>query len=396
MQQQQNILNPKSKRKFLMQSINLVVACAIGACATIADAQTQPRDTWRHSCYAFKDMNRNGIFDMGDKPYANLPVEMTRPDGTKTRQRSNIDGFANFEASLGDDSADVFEPGHHNVRAIFDEGWQSLSKTATQNLIFIEKVNAGGRIVPEKPCMPIGVVPILEIKGKITPVSNFATTAYSVVAIDKRDQTRLDLLVDENGNFLGIGRQGEWRLEVRNPDGVLVHARDFVIEHGAVYFSNIVPGETTKPEADVVWHELTFDDFLVSDSLFEIPSGYGGLNSYNLIAVHNRFYEGGGYVNGTVSSEYIAYNSSGVPVPIWADDPFDFKGTYVSVAWSRGKEEDVIFRAWREGKIVHEDKLRLTNSGPIYFDANYENITKMEISHGNYERIVLDNFHYKF
>lgn len=375
---------------------SLFATCFVMALANTSEAQTDPRHSWAHSCYAFKDMNRNGVFDIGDKPHAGLRIEMIRPDDTKTWKSSNIDGFANFSSSLDDDTHDVFEPGRHKVRAIFPDGWESLSETSVQEIEFVAQLNAGGRIVPVDTCRPIGVVPILELRGQIQPQGDVAPSSYSVRAINESEQISLDLPVGQNGNFLGIGKVGNWKLEVRNTDGKLVHERGFAVEFGAVRFSTIVPEQDPVRHLEGEWRELTFDDLLVADSLFEIPYGYGDLKFLNLIATHNRFYEGDGYVNNTISSEYIAYNSSGVPVPIWSDKPFDFKGTYVGVAWPRGEEDEVIFRAWRNDEMIYEDRLMLSHYGPIFFDANYKEITRMEISHANYERVVLDNFQYRF
>ena len=142
----------------------------------------------------------------------------------------------------------------------------------------------------------------------------------------------------------------------------------------------------------------SFDELTPSDTLYEIPFGYQGLRWWNWIATHQKFYRGAGYINGTVSSEYMAYNSSGQPAHAWreGDKPFDFLGCHVNVAWPRGEEEPVITKAWRGNKLVHTDTLRLDTAGSIYFQAGYRGITKLEFAHGNYERIVVDDCHFRF
>src|SRR5690606_9623099 len=102
------------------------------------------------------------------------------------------------------------------------------------------------------------------------------------------------------------------------------------------------------------------------------------------------FYGGSGYINGTVSGEYIAYNSSGVPGTISRGKPFDFIGVHVTAAWPRGAEVDLIVRAWRGGKLVHEDRVMISDAGPSFFLAEYPAIDRIEFSQENYERIVLD------
>lgn len=363
---------------------------------SVAYSQTEPRSHWNHSCYTFKDMNRSGVFDMGDRPYAGLAVEVTRPDGTKIWHHSNIDGFANLNASVGNSSAHFQEPGVYKIRAVFPDGFQTLSDTDKQEMEFVARSNAGGGLVPMATCRPIGIAPVLQVTGKLIPQAGVSPNDYLLRAVSIDEQSEFALSLGEGGRFVGIGTPGKWRFEVLNSRSEIVYERDFALEYGAVLFSDVDLTKTVRPETGATYEMLAFDDLLVSNSLFEIPSGYGGLNWLNLISVHNRYYEGGGYVNNTISSEYVAYNSSGVPVPIWSETPFDFKGTYVGVAWPRGEEDEVIFKAWRGQELVYEDRLLLTDNGPVFFDANYEDITKLEFSHGNYERVVLDNFYYKF
>lgn len=62
------------------------------------------------------------------------------------------------------------------------------------------------------------------------------------------------------------------------------------------------------------------------------------------------------------------------------------------MAWPRGEEDQVIFRAWRGGEMVYEDRIRPKRTGGLFFAANYLGIDKLEIRSGNYERIALDDF----
>lgn len=379
-----------------MKSYIVMAALALGQFGGSAQAQTPPDKSARYSCYVFRDMNRNGIFDMGDKPYSLLRLEVTRPDGSKTWVRSNIDGFANLEASLGDKDAVIYETGEYQIRAVFPKGWQTKSASQRQSLVMREQSNARSGLVPEATCRPIGAMPVLEIRGIVRAQDGSSLNNLSVVATHRDEGTRLDLTIGDTGEFRGIGTQGPWRLEVRDSAGQVVHARDFRLEHAAVHFSDIIVGQTRAPELDTSYEELDFDGFVVGQSLFELPSGYGGLNWLNLISVHNRFYRGGGYVNGTISSEFVAYNSSGAQALVWVDDAtFDFKGAYVAVAWPRGNEDKVRFRAWRGETLAYEDHVFVSNRGPVFFDASYEDITRLEVVHGNYERVVLDNFQFK-
>ena len=355
--------------------------------------QTEPNASWKHSCYVYRDVNMNGVFDMGDKPYGNLWIDLMRPDGSETGIYSNIDGFANFRVSLGDRDAEIFEPGTYWISAVYPPGWDSLSSTHEQEYVFVEKSNVGGKLVPKTTCAPIGVAPILSIGARIVPAPGLEVEDYKITATGSDGLTH-PIAFDLNGNLDMFADRGNWTLEFADPEGKTVYSRTVFVEYGSVELSTIDLGKPrdARPKGDV--RRLGFDDLLTSDNLFEIPSGYCGLNWRNWIAVHNRFYSGAGYVNLTVSSEYVAYNSSGVPALVWSDKPFDFVGTYIGVAWPRGEEDVVTIKAWRGSELAYSDSLHLTDNGPIFFDADYRQITKLEISSGNYERIVLDDFQY--
>lgn len=377
-------------RRALKFTPALGLAGAVLLSAALAGAE-EPRESWRVSCYAYRDVNRSGVFDMGDFPYADLAVEITRPDGSMARQVSNISGFTNFEMSATQDNVDIYSEGVHQVHAVVPPGWQSTSEKSEQLILVRKRPNVGGGMIIEGYCDPIGIAPILTIEGKLASEGGPLPENYTVTAeSDDGDSYRVPL--DDFGNFSLNADPGTWRLTVSDEAGKTLHEREVEVSDSAVILSTIeLDAESTAPLESPV-ETISFDDLPTTDTLFEIPFGYNGLNWKNWIATHNKFYNGGGYMNGTVSSQYIAYNSSGYPSYMWRDEPFDFVGSYVSVAWLRGAEDDVIVRAWRGDELAYEDRLRLSPAGGTYFDANYLGITRLGFEHGNYERIVLDDF----
>ncbi|GKX34524.1 MAG: hypothetical protein MnENMB40S_21420 [Rhizobiaceae bacterium MnEN-MB40S] len=376
----------------ILNSVALAVSLCAGVLQTAAEAGT--RESWKHSCYVYRDMNRNGKFDMGDRPYGRLPIELERPDGSITGVRSNIDGFANFVTSIGNKDAEIHEAGVYSLRAIHPKGWQSLSDADQQQYEFVERVNAGGGLTPVETCAPIGVAPILSVRGRFVAEDDAGAGEYEVLALGP-DGAYHTVSTDTKGNYRFIAEPGDWIVEIRDADGATVSLRPVTVEYGAVMMSATVLDQQAAPLEDSGAQKLGFDDLIISDSLFEIPSGYGGLEWRNWIAVHNRFYSGSGYVNLTTSSEYVAYNSSGVPSWMASEEPFDFIGTYIGVAWPRGEEDDVFIKAWRGADLAYSDRLRLSDNGPVFFSADYRGITRLEFSSGNYERIVLDDFQYR-
>ena len=51
------------------------------------------------SSFAFRDLNRNGVYDLHDRPMANVAFVGRGPDGWTKLVRTNIDGFSNFRMS---------------------------------------------------------------------------------------------------------------------------------------------------------------------------------------------------------------------------------------------------------------------------------------------------------
>ena len=101
--------------------------------------------------------------------------------------------------------------------------------------------------------------------------------------------------------------------------------------------------------------------------------------------------KGSGYVNAAISSEYVAYNSSGHPGYISSDKRFDFIGTYIGVAWPKARKGFVHVEGYRNTKLVYNDTLKLSNRIPVYFYANYSDITSLKIYSDIYWQVILEN-----
>ncbi len=96
-------------------------------------------------------------------------------------------------------------------------------------------------------------------------------------------------------------------------------------------------------------------------------------------------------MNGATSGEYVAYNSSGNPATVSSDQPFDFVGASIGSAWPEGEQYDVVIRAWRGDELVHVDRLGPSTAGPVFFDADYRSITRLELaSEANWQFVVDD------
>ena len=153
----------------------------------------------------------------------------------------------------------------------------------------------------------------------------------------------------------------------------------------------------TEPRADPlpILGIAGFDDLIETSGVFEVPSGYGGLNWYNFVAMHQRFTGGPGYINTTVSGEFIAYNSSGHPAEVSSDKPFDFVGAYFGAGWNDAEGETLLLKAWRGEEAAYEDRVVLSATGPVYFAADYRRITRVEIRTEHYWQAAIDDFTYR-
>lgn len=345
------------------------------------------------SCFVYRDINRNGLYDIADRPYAGLAVEMKPPSGSDIISRSNISGFSNFKMSLNNETYPVHTAGTYNIKVIPAKGWLVSSSNDAQVLNFKELKGSPAGLIADQTCAPIGVMPILEIKGSVK-VSDFDSnnSIQSFIAISPTGQT-MPIKLDQKGEYTLPVINGEWVLSIETIKAKL--SRHIMVNNYSVVVSQINTGLSFEEIKLIDQKIVNFDALTSSDTLYEIPNGYEQLNWTNWIATHQKYYKGYGYINGTISSEYMAYNSSGHPAEVWSDQPFNFKGVYLSVAWRKAKLKKIVIKAWQGNELVYEDTLNASNAGAIYFDADYKNITKISFSTETYWQIIMDDFSYQ-
>lgn len=149
---------------------------------------------------------------------------------------------------------------------------------------------------------------------------------------------------------------------------------------------SIVPTSLTK---------IDFEDVIESIRIKKMPNGYHGLNWQNWVVAHQRFYKSEGYINGTTSGEVIAYNGSGHPMAVYRDKPFDFIGGNFTSAWREAEGEILHVKAWRGAELVYQDDIKLSRLGPVFFQANYDQVTKVEFETDHYWQVVTDDLLFK-
>ncbi|HEY4202637.1 MAG TPA: hypothetical protein VGM83_18960 [Devosiaceae bacterium] len=337
------------------------------------------------SSFIFSDRNGDGAYGMEDAPLADIMVQLTNPANGLSLQRSNLSGFANFDASLLGKNAPITTPGTYEFQIIPPPGWRITTGNAVQRIPVEILKGAPGDLVATKLTVPVGLAPLGEIRGRVRrPAGGEAVT---IVAAGPLAEKHL-IAVAADGSYAIPAAPGKWSVKVA---GKGIHDTEHPVDVG--YYPVDLPLLPSPVAANAPGRRevITFDDLISGQTVGEIPNGYEGLDWHNWVATHNLVYGGEGYRNGTVSGTYVAYGGSGHPATIESREPFDFAGGYFSAAWPGAQGETLIVRAWRADVLVHEDRLLLSVLGPVYFAADYQHITRLEVATEHYWQFVADD-----
>ena len=364
-------------RSFLLASLTLFLA----SCEEPVQPQTR-QGKMNISCFAYRDINRNGIFDLGDRPYAGLQVVLTGDQGEVRSGRSNIAGFANFAMSADNPAHPISRPGRYTVKVETDDGWEITSGNGEQVLEVRELPESPGGLVAVKTLGQVGIAPSLTLSGGMSLDGDYALRSVG------NQMSGPDAFRVKDGSFSVPVSRGDWEIVRRSPDG------DEPVNRVSVGWYPVLMPDATRPSltsSDLVAASIDFDGLTTSDTLYEVPSGYGGLDWHNWIATHQKFYAGYGYINATTSGEFSAYNSSGHPAEFSSIKPFDLHRVNVGVAWRQAEDADIVMRGWRGNDLVYEDRFRASTSGPVTLQANYHAVTRVEIATDTYWQVVIDD-----
>lgn len=335
------------------------------------------------SCWTYHDVDRSGSYDVGDRPYPGLRVELDRPDGSVVKVESNLEGFANFK--MGRRRGDVREPGAYRYRAIAPEGWELTSGAAPQPVTFKELEGSPVGLVAANLCVPIGVAPRLTLSGRVERAAGAPAAPLEAIG---PSGARVRVAPDADGRFEMPATSGEWRLLWADAKGLAVERR-VRVDANPVVFSTL-RADASDPPAAPKPRKIDFDALVKGDTLVEIPNGFAGLEWTNWVVTHPKVY-GTGFYHVVVSPEYVAYNSSGHPATIWSARPFDLAGTYVALVWPQAEPRNVVVRAWRGDRLAYEESLRLRAGTPVWFDADWRAITRIEFAHEAYWQVAVDD-----
>jgi hypothetical protein len=388
----------------------LFAGLLIDAGPSFADEYYSARNKWDSfiggqlniSTFAFRDVNRNGVYDLIDYPMAGVAFEVTG-GGRTISHRTNNSGFGNFPMSVLKRDSDIVNRGEYTFVAMIPGGWVLTTDNASQRRVFEIMPGAPGDMVSSNPYQPIGLAQELTITGRVAE----STEAALLRAHPPQDSHRIrvraisaegkeqEVVTGQTGSFSFAVTSGQWTVVAEDGVGDVLAKREVQISVAPVFMAALVP-EQIRSENPRRITRVGFDD-LVTIGIKEIPFGYYDLNWHNWVATHHKFYNGEGYVNNTISGEFVAYNSSGHPVKISRERPFDFIGGYFGSAWLRHAEGETLrVKAWSDDALAYDETIRLSALGPIYFSANFRNITTLEFATQHYWQFICDDLEFYF
>jgi hypothetical protein len=359
-----------------------------------------PKNNWQSasggevniSSFVYRDNNRNGVHDLGDQPMADVAFEFTGPTRSLIR-RTNISGMANYRMSASKKGREITEPGLYQTKVILPQDFAITTGNAVQSTRISSMPGAPADLFAAPNFEPVGLAPILSISGRLA--SSEIPYATLRVEVQSRDGRRLTAPVDRNGMFHQNLPGGEWTVDVTDGRSERLARRSVTLKSAPVLLSTIDLSRT-EPEPLPQRHLANFDSLISSPAVAKIPHGYEGIGWNFFVVTHNRTYSGEGYINNTISGEYVAYNGSGHPVSITAEKPIDFIGSYFGTAWRQAEGEKLSVTGWRNDKVVYRDEIELSSMGPVYFAADYRSVTRIDFTTRHYWQVVFDDMSFGF
>ncbi|MEW9805607.1 hypothetical protein ABUE31_06405 [Mesorhizobium sp. ZMM04-5] len=345
------------------------------------------RQDWRgsagklnYSSFVYFDVDRDGRYSLGDRPMGGIAARLANADGRHIlTSRSNGNGFANFTMSLGRSSAHIARPGVYRFTVSVPPGWECTSGNAVQSRDFREIAGAPSGIGSDEMVTPVGLAPLRMLSGR-------AGASAATATILKAGQVLATQALDAQAAF-------RFRLP-DEADAVLIEgagpARRLALSPYPAEVGLLAPERTPVPH-DAALETIRFDD-VTPRGLRKVPSGYAGLNWFNLNAMSRDFASGSeGYVNGTVSGDHSCYTSSGHPAEFWSDRPFGFHSLMIASAWLRAEGETALIESWSGERLVARDEIHVSALTPIHYAPMLSDITRVRLSSEHYWQLVIDD-----
>lgn len=354
----------------------------------------QPTNTGAEniSLLVFRDRNADGGYSVNDPPVANVAVIVHRPDGSCLIRRSNLYGFVNFTNSATISAVDIAEEATYSFEVVPPPGWRVTTENRLQTASFRKAPRTRPGIVADRVPSPVGLAPVPKVSGQFQKWpedggSRFMVDARLMFSLVDSSEFE-EVATDEHGRFSAEPGRGVWRIYAVSDTGQPEFLRTIRVDDAPVRLSALVQGKKLIPR---LANLSTIDfDGITHLPITKMPDYPAGLRWTDLIVTRNTTYLGAGYINNTVAGAYVGYNSSGYPVTVESDKPFDFAGAYFGVAWSDAEGETLTVKAWRGTELVYQEALMLSAMGPVWFDADFRSVTRVEFATQHYWQFVMD------
>jgi hypothetical protein len=341
---------------------------------------TRSRGKLNYSSFVFFDVDRDGRYSLGDRPMGGIKVRLIRDDRVIASARTNCNGFANFVSSSRKRKAPIHKPGSYEFAVSVPDGWTATSGNARQVADFKLLPGSPPGIGIDEMMRPVGIAPDRVVRGRLVDGAGLSIEALrGDGAIDRAeisDQPAFRYSVPETANALVLSSAGsKWH----------VRASAYPIDLG------LLDPDRGSPDPGRTSETITFDD-VNPRGLRKVPSGYAGLNWFNLNALARDFSGNAqGYVNGNTSGDHVAYTSGGLPAELWSDTPFDFIGVHLSSAWLDSEGEVGRIESWRGDRLVASDTVTLSALTPVFYSPMLPGITRIRFTTAHYWQMALDD-----
>ncbi len=329
------------------------------------------------SAFVFLDLDLDGRYSLGDRPAAGIEFRLLREGEEAARSVSNVNGFANFRASLGDPLAPIDRPGDYLFQVLPPPGWRVTTENGEQarRLELLEGSIAGGAF--ESLPAPIGLAPPLVLRGR-APEDAPEAGSLSLSGAGRK--------------LAEVERSGPYSLPIE-PGPHRLEGAGHALEFEAGFYPIELGGLAARGPSVRRARLLDFEDADPSgDGLNKVPNGYGGLDWSNFNAIRDSFTEGSiGYVNGTVSGSLALYSSSGHPASFSRAEPFDLISAHLTLAWPKAEGERLTVEFWRGGLLLRRDSFALSAYAPLFYLPQVRDVTEVRFSTARAWQFVLDD-----
>ena len=172
------------------------------------------------SGFVFNDVNRNGLFDLSDRPMAGIVVLVVENGVVIESKRTNANGWANFSASSSDEKAVLRRPGKMKLVVVPPPGWDVTTGNAAQEFDLHLVSGSIGGLSLQSSIASVGLTPKLRISGQ-TNTSGRVVLSGVEEGNPKGRHQRADVECNFRfdvapGEFLVEAGAGTRRISVRN------------------------------------------------------------------------------------------------------------------------------------------------------------------------------------